>query len=222
MPATGSGRWVLVVPVKDGEVAKSRLAGFAGKLRPDLARAMAADCVEAALGSTLVEAVVVVTDDTLAAAGFRDMGATVLPDEPRAGLNPALRHGTQVALASARGCRIGALSADLPALRSGELSAALPAAPPGRGFVAGAAGRGTPMLLAASGAPLDPAFGLDSAAAHRASGAAEIELATLPSLRTDVDTEADLRAAERLGLGPRTRLVLARLPRLGASSATTD
>ena len=163
-----------------------------------------------------------VTDDALAAAELRDIGGAVVPDEPRAGLNPALRHGTQVALALAPGCRIGALSADLPALRSAELSAALAAAPHGRSFVADAAGTGTTLLLAASGAPLDPAFGLDSAAAHRASGASEIELATLPSLRTDVDTEADLRAAERLGLGPRTRLVLARLPRLGARSATAD
>ena len=212
MAVTGAASWVLVVPVKEGQAAKSRLAGFAGDLRPDLARAMAADCVAAALAAPLVVAVVAVTDDAQAAARLRDIGATVVPDEPRAGLNPALEYGAQVAMAAAPGCGVGALSADLPALRTAELSAALIAAAPGRrGFVADAAGTGTTLLLAAPGAALGPAFGSGSAAAHRASGAVEIELPQLSSLRRDVDTVADLRAAQRIGLGPRTTEVLALL-----------
>ena len=210
MAVTGTASWAVVVPVKEGQAAKSRLAGFAGDLRPDLARAMAADCVAAALAAPLVMAVVAVTDDAKAAAQLRDLGATVVPDEPRAGLNPALEHGAHVATALAPGCGVGALSADLPALRSAELSTALTAAAnQRRSFVADAAGTGTTLLLAAPGAALRPAFGSQSAAAHRASGAVEIGLAGLSSLRRDVDTVADLRAAQRIGLGARTVDVLA-------------
>jgi len=48
------------------------------------------------------------------------------------------------------------------------------------------------------------AFGVGSAEAHRASGAIEL-IGDWPSLRCDVDTEADLAVAAQLGLGARTR-----------------
>ncbi|MGH3202263.1 MAG: 2-phospho-L-lactate guanylyltransferase, partial [Streptosporangiaceae bacterium] len=71
-------------------------------------------------------------------------------------------------------------------------------------FVADAAGDGTTLYTAAPGAAFRPAFGLASRARHAASGAAELELASIPGLRRDVDTPADLRGAAELGLGPRT------------------
>jgi 2-phospho-L-lactate guanylyltransferase len=130
-----------------------------------------------------------------------------VPDEPDRGLNPALAHGALAAGAPA----VAALSSDLPALRPEELAAALAAAAAvPRGFVADAAGTGT-TLLTASGVPLDPRFGRDSAAAHAASGARALD-GDWPGLRRDVDTPADLRGAAGLGLGTATAALLPRLP----------
>ena len=210
MAATSEAHWALVVPVKHSSVAKSRLATYAGALRPDLARAMAQDCVVAALASLLVRAVVVVTDDDRAAASARRAGAVVVADEPAAGLNAALRHGESVARRLVPS--VGALSADLAALRPRELTAALSAAPRDRlSFVADAAGSGTTLLLAPNGIALETRFGASSAAAHRASGAVQLDASAWPSLGRDVDTENDVRAALRLGIGPHTAQVLAHL-----------
>jgi 2-phospho-L-lactate guanylyltransferase len=103
---------------------------------------------------------------------------------------------------------VAALAADLPALRTGDLTAALTAAGPGRSFVADAAGTGTVLLAATSGVELEPCFGPGSAAAHAATGAVELT-GDWPSLRRDVDTGAELAAAVVLGLGPRTGAVAA-------------
>ena len=105
---------------------------------------------------------------------------------------------------------VGALSADLPALRRGELSAALlEAAGHETSFVRDAAGDGTTLLLARDGVAFEPQFGAGSARPHALAGAHELG-GDLPSLRRDVDTPADLAAARGLGLGERTRWVLTR------------
>jgi 2-phospho-L-lactate guanylyltransferase len=70
-------------------------------------------------------------------------------------------------------------------------------------FVADASGTGTTLLATAPGRPVEPRYGRASAAAHRAAGAIELT-GGWPSLRTDVDTAADLRTAAELGLGPAT------------------
>jgi 2-phospho-L-lactate guanylyltransferase len=72
-----------------------------------------------------------------------------------------------------------------------------------RGFVPDAPGTGTTLLTALPGVHLDPHFGVDSAEAHRRSGAVEL-LGPWPSLRRDVDLPADLAEAARLGLGRHT------------------
>ncbi|MEV7226533.1 NTP transferase domain-containing protein [Polymorphospora sp. NPDC051019] len=71
---------------------------------------------------------------------------------------------------------------------------------PGRRFLADAPGTGTVLLTAPPGVPLDPRFGVDSAARHAASGALPLT-GGWPTLRRDVDTPADLAAAAGLGLG---------------------
>lgn len=203
---------VVVVPVKRGQIAKSRLAATAGRHRADLARAFAADCVVAALRCRAVTSVVAVTDDAAARVALLGLGADVVPDRPDAGLNPALEHGADWARARYRGCRVTVLSADLPALRSDDLTLALQEArrwP--RAFVADAAGTGTTLLTAAPDAPLQARFGLASRAAHRAGGAVELDSIAVPSLRRDVDTDVDLRDAVRLGVGAHTAAVLDRL-----------
>jgi 2-phospho-L-lactate guanylyltransferase len=215
MTAPGTS-WALVIPVKRLAQAKSRMAAAAGPLRPALALAVAADTVAAALGSVLVRAVVVVTDDPVAAPELAALGALVVPDEPDAGLNPALVHGVRCAREAFPGCGVGALSADLPALRPVELTRALAAADEAaRSFVPDALGVGTTLYAARPGAPFDPSFGPDSRARHLEQGARELALDGIASLRQDVDTPDDLRAARDLGLGARTAEISGLLPALG-------
>jgi 2-phospho-L-lactate/phosphoenolpyruvate guanylyltransferase len=206
--------WSVLMPVKVLAQAKSRLAPLAGPRRAELALALACDTVAAALGCDQVARVVVITDDQVAAAALGGLGALVIPDEPRDGLNAALRHGAAVAAARWPGCGTAALSADLPALRPGELGRALKSAAAWpTAFVADAAGDGTTLYTAVPGAAFRPAFGLASRARHAAGGAAELEPADIPGLRRDVDTPADLRGAAALGLGPCTAPVAAELLR---------
>ena len=94
--------WTLVIPVKRTAIAKSRLAPAYPQHRPELARAFAVDTTAAALGSPLVQAILVVTDDPLVAADVTAVGAHVVPDLPAAGLNEALQHGATVAAAEFR------------------------------------------------------------------------------------------------------------------------
>jgi 2-phospho-L-lactate guanylyltransferase len=203
-------QWCLVVPVKRLGLAKTRLGTVAGGLRADLALAFALDTVSAALACDAVVAVVAVTDDEIARTALTDLGAHVVPDAPNAGLNPALAHGADAALARYPRHGVGALSADLPALRPAELGRVLTAAGKHRtAFVSDAAGTGTTLLVARPGEVFAPQFGTRSSARHRAAEVFELDLPDVPTVRRDVDTEVDLHDAERLGVGPRTAAVVA-------------
>lgn len=206
-------QWTLVIPLKPLALAKSRLADTAAdRLRPGLALAFAEDTVAAALASGAVRDVAVVTDDALAARTLAALGARIVPDEPRAGLNAALAHGAAAVRAIRPGSPLAALNADLPALRPTELTRVLDAAAAfPRAFLPDAAAIGTTLLSVAPGRELLPAFGTDSRARHRASGAVELGPDAVDSVRQDVDTGEDLRAALALGVGPRTAAAAARL-----------
>lgn len=199
-------KWSLVVPLKPLAVAKSRLAGAVGAVRPALALAFALDTVAAALACEQVADVTVVTDDPTAAAQLAALGALVAADVPGAGLNAALRYGAERIRERLPRSPVAALNGDLPALRPAELASVLSEAVRARtrAFLADAAGVGTTLLAAPAGLALSPAFGGPSRARHLASGAREITLPGVPSVRRDVDTADDLRAARALGLGPRT------------------
>ncbi|ASO22352.1 2-phospho-L-lactate guanylyltransferase [Actinoalloteichus hoggarensis] len=204
----------LLVPVKMLHSAKSRLLGAADRGVGDRARhaqlvvALLVDTMAAARGAEGVRRVIAVTSDLVVSAAVLAEGHTVLAEPPEGGLNAALRHGSDHLLAADPSARVGALQADLPALRSEDLADALIEAGAGRAFCADRQGTGTTMLLAAPGAPLLPEFGVGSAARHAASGAMSL-VGSRPTLRCDVDTEDDLREAARLGLGERTRALLA-------------
>lgn len=201
----------LVVAMKPPDIGKSRLrhgaALVSGATHADLVLAMAADTIAAATAAAGVRKVLVVATEPTALTELRAIGADVIAEGPHSGLNAALSHGQRLLSARDPGARIGALQADLPALRPDELTAALCSAGPHRAFVADRHGTGTTLLLAPAGRALDPAFGRDSAQTHRASGATALP-APLASLRCDVDTPADLRQARLIGLGKRTATVL--------------
>ena len=206
--------WSVLMPVKVLAQAKSRLAQLAGPRRGELALALAKDTLSAALRCEAAARVVVITDDEAAAGALGALGALVVPDEPRDGLNAALRHGAAYAAQRWPGAGLAALSADLPALRPLDLTRALRAAAAWpNAFVADAAGDGTTLYTATPGAAFRPAFGAASRSRHAAGGAAELGLDGVPGLRRDVDTPADLRAATALGLGPRTAPLAAELLR---------
>ncbi|MET9437454.1 2-phospho-L-lactate guanylyltransferase [Streptomyces sp. NPDC006551] len=200
------GGWSLVVPLKPLARAKSRLAAAAGaRLRPRLALAFAQDTVAAALECARVRDVAVVTDDPVAAVALSALGARIVPDSPAAGLNAALAHGARTVRGGRPAAWVAALNADLPALRPAELARVLRVAGQfPRAFLADAAGIGTTFLSAGPGVELAPAFGGASRRRHLSSGAVEIRLAGVDSVRRDVDTGEDLAAALTLGVGPRT------------------
>jgi 2-phospho-L-lactate guanylyltransferase len=199
--------WSLVIPVKRLTVAKSRIE-LPPHDRADLAIAMASDTVAAAASCALVAQIIVVTDDPRAAAALAGTAVVVVPDEPDAGLNPALRHGA----AAAGDGRVAAVSADLPALTARALEAVLAAAESHpRCVVADQAGTGTTVLTAWSAAELVPRFGVTSFRSHRDEGAVDLTPVAPASVRRDVDTLAELREAVRLGVGAATKALVERL-----------
>jgi 2-phospho-L-lactate guanylyltransferase len=198
-----NGPWRVVLPVKGTARAKSRLQVAEGVSRRTLARAMALDALAAVLASDAVGAVVVVTSDEQTAASARATGALVVPD-PGRGLNPAVRRGAGSLPGPGP---VAVLLADVPAVRSEDVTAALGEC--GRydaAFVPDAEGTGTVLLAAATTELLHPDFGGASAQRHVAN-AKRLDL-DLPRLRRDVDVAQSLHEAVTLGVGPRTAQAL--------------
>ncbi|HRW18253.1 MAG TPA: 2-phospho-L-lactate guanylyltransferase [Dermatophilaceae bacterium] len=209
-----SERWTIVVPVKGdgppnaGAPAKSRLEPPPGVDRQELALALAADTVAAALGAIgTTGRVVVVTGGERARRLVAECGAVVVAD-PGGGLNAAVAQGLEVAGHDGQEGPAGVLLGDLPSLRDADLRTALRAcAAYSRALVPDHHGTGTVLLTAQQPAALHPAFGAGSAARHEQAGHVRLEL-DLARLRTDVDDGESLRAALRLGIGPATRAAL--------------
>lgn len=180
--------------------AKSRLAPPGGVDRTELALAFALDT---AMTARSVTSVTVVCDDARIGAAMARESIDVTSDGAATDLNEAVRFVT-----AGLGRRpIAVLTADLPAIRSGELRDALRR---GRGhataFVTDAEGTGTVLLMGGADL-LRPRFGSGSAERHRDTGAVELT-GDWPGLRRDVDTLAHLRSATTLGVGPRTARLL--------------
>ncbi len=199
----------VVVPVKRVALAKSRLQPLGDEVRQELVTAFAVDTVSAILECPVVAEVVVVTDDVPLARGLRDLGVSAVPDGESGSLNASLRQGAAELLRRRPSVVPAALCADLPGLDPDELARALSAAATTTpSFVADAAGIGTTLYVAPTLVAFAPRFGPSSRAAHLAQGAEEIGLGTIDSVRRDVDTPGDLRAAAELGLGERSSWVV--------------
>lgn len=193
----------LVVPMKRLDRAKSRLRG-AVPGGPDrhveLALALLLDTVTAARAADGVRGVLVVCEDERVPVALRGTGVDAVDERGLPGLNEALAFGARLL---GEDGHVGALQADLPALRPADLAAAIAQARAARAFCPDKEGTGTTLLLAGTGRPLDPKFGPGSAAAHAATGAVRIGV-DRPGLRCDVDTAEDLDQACHLGVGERT------------------
>lgn len=185
-------RWTVVVPVKGGPLAKSRLSRDD---RLELAEAVALDTVSAAAGTG--EHVVVVSS---APWSFGD--AEVLPD-PGSGLMDAVATGIRARLGP-----VAVLLGDHPGLLPVELAEALAAAARHPlAFVADAEGTGTALATALDARDHRLAFGPGSAARHSDAGYVALD-GDWPGLRRDVDL---LEHFDDLPvLGPLTAAFLAR------------
>ena len=201
-----------IVPLRGLEDAKTRLgAELDAEERFDLVVAMASRTLGAARDARGLRGTVLVTADPAAARLATSFGARTLVQR-LPGLNAAIRE--------ARGFAIGAgatailvLPIDLAAIDAGAIDSLLArAAAAGQGSpgtivaaVADRHGTGTNALLVAPPSAVEPAFGEGSLGAHRraatAAGAAFVELDG--PLTADVDTGADLIAAELAGRGGR-------------------
>jgi 2-phospho-L-lactate guanylyltransferase len=194
----------LVVPMKHPRDGKSRLRGAVEADRhPGLVLALAADTLAAVVSSGRIRRVLLVAADPDAVAELGELGVEIVAEPAEQTLDAAFRHGEALLKADDPGAVVGALQADLPALRAGDLTAALAEAAGTRAFVADRQGTGTTLLLAAAGEPLDPRFGPGSARRHAASGAIPLSQA-LPTLRSDVDTPDDLAHVRAIGVGKHT------------------
>ncbi|MFF1612411.1 2-phospho-L-lactate guanylyltransferase [Amycolatopsis sp. NPDC058278] len=194
----------LVVPMKHPRDGKSRLRGAVEVERhAGLVMAFAADTLAAVASSARVRRVLLVAADPEAVAELGELGVEIVAEPAEKSLNAAFRHGEALLKADDPDAVVGALQADLPALRAVDLTAAIAEAAGTRAFVADRQGTGTTLLLAAPGEPLDPRFGPGSARLHAASGAIALSR-PLPTLRSDVDTPDDLAHVRALGVGKHT------------------
>ncbi len=197
---TGSGDWVVVVPVKDFPRAKSRMAGVGS--REGLAVALAADTVATVRATPGVRTCLVVGGPGVRPYALT-WGAEFLTEPYEGGLNAALRAGRDAAWEAGH-AQVTLLVSDLPLLTSDALAEALELVPAsGVAVVGDAAGTGTTMLAARDGRRLRPKFGPGSLARHRAT-ALDLSDRCAEGLRQDLDT-FDHLVAMRLPAGGRTR-----------------
>jgi 2-phospho-L-lactate guanylyltransferase len=195
----------LVVPIKMLERAKTRLRGVVpAHEHADLVLALLLDTVTAALAADAVRRVLVICEDERIPVALAGTGVECVDERGLPGLNAALAYGAELLREPSR--VVGALQADLPALRPADLTAAVDEAAGRRAHCADRQNTGTTLLLTAPGEPLNPRFGPGSSAAHTATGAVRVGVSRA-SLRCDVDTEVDLVMAADLGLGSRSSLL---------------
>jgi len=206
--------WALV-PLRGLEDAKTRLgAELDPEERLELVVAMATRTLAATRDAPGIAGTVLVTADPAAAELAAAFGArTIVQRLP--GLNAAIREARSVA-EGLGATAVLVLPIDLPAVSPGILERLLAeaagAAEPDRPLVAAIPdrhGRGTNALLVTPPRAIEPAFGEGSFNTHRtgaeSTGAAFVALGG--PLTVDVDTGADLLAAEAAGspagpLGP--------------------
>ena len=126
------------------------------------------------LAAEAVADALVVTNDPTLQAEATAIGAKVVADGPDAGLNAAIAHGEATLGFAGRARRAHGRPARAATGRSDRRASPRRSASgeAARRFVPDHVGTGTTLLLAPPAVPLDPHFGLDSAAAHAASGAA--------------------------------------------------
>lgn len=199
-------RCAAVVPIRSWTAGKSRL-GLDDVQRASLARAFALDVIDVLRESPEIDLVVVVTSDDDVRADVDEV--EVVPDRGR-GLNDAVAQGCAHVVARG-GLRVVVVPSDLPCLTVPALAEVLSLSEgQTHAYCPDAEGAGSSLVVSSDPASLRTSYGPGSAAAHRAAGLVPLVEAP-PEARRDVDTLAQLREAESLGVGRRTAHAIAEL-----------
>ena len=199
--STEAGALCVIVPVKGLGDAKSRLAAaLTPRQRATLVLAMLEDVLIAVRVAHEGLLLLVTPDDDYAPAARR-AGAELMKDAG-GGYNAAVAQALAAAAAREAGAAL-VLPADQPRVQPSELRSAIEALEEASVVVAPSRDGGTGLLGLRPPDAIGPAFGIGSAARHRALGEAAGLTAAwleLPSLRDDVDEVGDLlRGATPLG-----------------------
>lgn len=207
MTPPSAARVGVVVPVKQLELAKSRLRELGDAACRALVLAMLEDVLDAVRTASVGPIFLLSSEPAYDEVAAR-YGASRLPDAASTYNGAVTAALGNAPLAASE--RVLIIPADLPTVRPGairDLAGALDAA---HVVLVASADGGTSALGLRPPAAIAPGFGIDSAATHRrraaAAGLLLAEL-SLPDLAIDVDTPADLRAVAA-HVGPATARVL--------------
>ncbi|MEJ1975208.1 MAG: 2-phospho-L-lactate guanylyltransferase [Acetobacteraceae bacterium] len=204
-----------VVPIKEREGAKQRLAGFLTPAqRQDLAAVMVGEVLDALAGATGLAGLMVVTLDPLATQLAERVGARVVTEGARDGHTGSVLAGRAVLVREGRGGML-TLPGDIPCVTSAEVDAVLAAhlSAPAFTIVPAHDELGSNAVLCSPPGAVPLRFGDNSFFPHldaaRGQGIAPT-VVRLPGIAMDVDHPADLAALLRLpeSAGTRTRAFL--------------
>jgi 2-phospho-L-lactate/phosphoenolpyruvate guanylyltransferase len=193
-------RTAAILPVKRFDRAKSRLGeSVADGLRGQLARAMVADVLSALKRAAEIERTYVVSCEPSMAQTAREHGALLVADRRELGQSAAVMLGVHHALADDMQ-RVLCIPGDCPALDPRELDVLIAAREPDAPdaevvIVPDRHGTGTNGLLLCPPDAIEPSFGADSCARHRAlarEAGVSCRIERPASLLLDIDTGADL------------------------------
>lgn len=187
---------MILVPVKNLENAKQRLASILGAAeRTALARAMLDDVLTALGEWDGRPPVAVVTRDPFALALARRFGFEIMDDPDGGGETDAIQRASRAC--AARGIETTlVIPGDIPLLKAREVEEVLAAAPPeGAVLVASQDGRGTNAVLRRPAELFPLTFGGDSFNRHLARArmtGKPCEIRRPPGIALDIDTSEDL------------------------------
>lgn len=202
-----------VVPVKDFDLAKQRLAiAYSPALRRALARAMLEDVLTALRAVEQLAGVVVVTADAEAAMLASKLGARLLFEKQVRGLNAAVTLAARN-LAIERRAGILVVPGDIPAVTSTEVAELVSAhgTAPAVSLIAAHDGQGTNALLVTPPCGLGFHYGEGSFALHCAAArhmGIEPAIRHAPGIAFDVDAPGDIARLDRLSYRSSTRRML--------------
>jgi len=209
--------WHVLIPVRGGSSAKSRLAEALPDAadRWEFATALACDVVSAALtaGSHTVS---IITGDPELSERLGALGAKIIADPGTGGLDGAVAFAADAVRRDDPTSGIAVLMGDVPELTAAALDEALNlAATADLGVVSDHDGTGTTLLTARPPRVPHPSYGAGSFSRHRSLGHEVLDVPADSPLRGDIDSPEDLDRLRhgrpgrftadicaRLGLGP--------------------
>jgi 2-phospho-L-lactate/phosphoenolpyruvate guanylyltransferase len=216
-----------VVPVKERDRAKERLASFLPRrLRERLALAMLEDVLLAAAATESLAGIVVVTVDPAAGRLARRLGARLVADGARDGHTGAVAAAARLLRAEGRAGML-TVPGDIPLATAAELGSLLAAHRPAPSFTIAPSHdeRGSNAVLVSPPDAVPLRFGADSFFPHlRAAAMRCIRPAVLrlPGIALDIDNPEDLAAFARRPSATRSYALLAENAMLGQPCAAAD